>query len=50
MTEGESSRLKEERSITGRINMTTRESKDVILIESLDRESDGWLHRNYLTR
>lgn len=50
MTGGESARLKEERSITGRIKMLTRESKDVILIESLDSESDGWLHRNYLTR
>lgn len=50
MAEGESSRLKEERSITGRIRMVTRESKNVILIESLDSESDGWLHRNYLKR
>jgi hypothetical protein len=50
MAAAERAALEEERRVTGRIRMITRESKDVVLIESQDRESEGWLHRNYLKR
>ena len=50
MNKEEGARINEERRITNRITMITRESRDVVLIESQDSESDGWLHRNYLKR
>ncbi len=39
-----------ERRVTNRIRMVTRESDEVVLIESRDSERGEWLHRNYLTK
>jgi len=50
MATAEKSSIEEDREITPRIKMLTRESEETVLIESQDRESDGWLHRNYLKR
>jgi hypothetical protein len=46
----EDARLTNERTVTDRIRMFTRESKRSILIESRDSDRGSWLHRNYLMK
>jgi len=46
----ESAGVANERTVTDRIRMITRESKQVVLIESRDSEYGTWLHRNYITK
>ncbi len=51
MTAAETARAVDERTVTDRIKMVTRESKSVVLIESRDSErGNKWIHRNYITR
>jgi hypothetical protein len=46
----EDARLTNERTVTDRIRMFTRESKRSILIESRDSDRGSWLHRTYLMK
>ena len=50
ISEGERASIEEERTVTSRIRIITRESNDVVLIETQDHQADGWIHRNYLMR
>jgi len=50
LDKAESADIANERSVTDRIRMITRESQVVVFIESRDSEYGTWLHRNYLTK
>jgi hypothetical protein len=51
MSDAESARVSETRTVTERVRMITRESKDVVFLESQDRkQDDAWIHRNYITK
>ena len=48
--DAESAASVSERTITDRIRMITRESRQTVFIESRDSEQGTWLHRNYLMK
>ncbi len=51
MTDAETARAVDERTVTDRIRMLTRESRSVVFIESRDRDrGNEWIHRNYITK
>lgn len=47
---GETARISNERSVTDRVRMLTREFGGVVFIESRDSDRGSWLHRNYILR
>ncbi len=51
MTDAETARFTDERTVTDRIKMLTRESRSVVFIETRDRDhGNDWIHRNYITK
>ena len=50
LSDAESAPSASERTVTERIRMITRESRQTVFIESRDSEQGAWLHRNYLMK
>jgi hypothetical protein len=49
--DAESGPVSEERRVTARIKMNTRETRRSVFLETLDRDqNNAWIHRNYITR
>lgn len=50
LTDAEAESSTSTRTVTDRIRIVTRESRQTVLIESRDLEARTWLHRNYLKK